>query len=115
MPRNCGHSRKWKEPAVNRMLLGRIRRRANTSFLIVPAWSAPVSADFKVRLGKFVVWKNCFQIPVDSGIDRKVMKDLVRARLSELDWSPSSFWINTRQLMNVVDFHQTNSTTVCLP
>jgi hypothetical protein len=32
-----------------------------------------------VRLGKFVVWKNCFQIPVDWKIDRKLVKDLVRA------------------------------------
>ena len=35
MPKNCGHSMKWKEPAVNRMLLVMIKRRANTSFLIV--------------------------------------------------------------------------------
>ena len=48
-------------------------------------WSARVIEDFKVRLGKFVVWKNCFQIPVDWKIDRKLVKDLVRARLSELD------------------------------
>ena len=41
--------------------------------------------DFKVRVGKFVVWKNCFQIPVDWKIDRKLVKDLVRARLAELD------------------------------
>ena len=32
MPKNCGHSVKWKEPAVNRMLLVMIRRPANTSF-----------------------------------------------------------------------------------
>ena len=48
-------------------------------------WSARVIEDFKVRLGKFVVWKNCFQIPVDWKIDRKLVKDLVRARLTELD------------------------------
>ena len=35
MLKNCGHSMKWKEPAVNRMLLGMIKRRANTFFMIV--------------------------------------------------------------------------------
>jgi uncharacterized protein len=48
-------------------------------------WSPRVIEDFKVRLGKFVVWKNCFQIPVDWEIDRELVKDLVRARLAELD------------------------------
>ena len=37
------------------------------------------------RNGKFVVFKNCFQIPVDWKIDRKLVKDLVHARLDELD------------------------------
>src|SRR5207245_547057 len=35
MLKNCGHSMKWKELAVNRMLLVMIRRRANTIFMIV--------------------------------------------------------------------------------
>ena len=41
--------------------------------------------EFKERLGKFVVFKNCFQIPVDWEIDRKLVMDLVAARLAELD------------------------------
>ncbi len=41
--------------------------------------------DFQVRLEKFVVMKNCFQISVDWEIDRELVKDLVRARLAELD------------------------------
>jgi hypothetical protein len=41
--------------------------------------------DFKARLEKFVVFMNCFQIPVDWKIDKKLVKDLVRARLAELD------------------------------
>src|ERR1700730_7159952 len=47
--------------------------------------SSRVIEDFKVRLGKFVLFKNCFQIPVDWEIDRELVKDLVRARLAELD------------------------------
>ena len=35
MPKNCGRSMKWKELAVNRMLLVMIKRRANIFFLIV--------------------------------------------------------------------------------
>jgi hypothetical protein len=48
-------------------------------------WSPRVIEDFKERLGKFIVFKNCFQIPVDWEIDRELVKDLVRARLAELD------------------------------
>ena len=59
-------------------------------------WSARVIEDFKVRLGKFVVFKNCFQIPVDWKIDRELVKDLVRARLAELD--PLEFFGSTLAL-----------------
>jgi hypothetical protein len=38
-----------------------------------------------VRLGKYVLFKNCFQIPVDWEIDKHLVEDLVRARLDELD------------------------------
>jgi len=58
---------------------------AYKSHLTFSPWSPRVIEDFKARLGKFVVWKNCFQIPVDWKIDRKLVKDLVRARLAELD------------------------------
>jgi len=40
---------------------------------------------FKVRLKRFVLFKNCFQIPVDWEIDRELVEDLVRTRLAELD------------------------------
>jgi hypothetical protein len=33
--KDCGHSMKWKELAVNRMLLLTTKRRANTFFMIV--------------------------------------------------------------------------------
>ncbi len=48
-------------------------------------FSSRVIEDSKIKLGKFVVLKNCFQIPVDWKLDRKLLKDLVRARLAELD------------------------------
>jgi len=52
--------------------------------LALSPWSPRVIADFKVRLGKFVVKTNLFQIPVDWEVDREMVKDLVRARLAEL-------------------------------
>jgi uncharacterized protein YdhG (YjbR/CyaY superfamily) len=61
-------------------------------------WSPRVIADFKVRLGKFVVWKNCFQIPVDWKIDRKLVKDLVLARLDELAITPPTKHAAARSL-----------------
>jgi len=54
-------------------------------------WNPRVIEDFKTRLGKFVVNTNSFQIPVDWKIDKKLVKDLVQARLAELDSSRSSF------------------------
>jgi uncharacterized protein len=58
---------------------------AYKNHLTFSPWSSRVIEDFKVRLGKFVVWKNCFQIPVDWEIDREFVKDLVRSRLAELE------------------------------
>jgi uncharacterized protein len=49
-------------------------------------WSAGVIEDFRSRLEQqFVVRKNLFQVPVDWEIDGELLKDLVRARLAELD------------------------------
>jgi uncharacterized protein YdhG (YjbR/CyaY superfamily) len=74
----------WNVPTIHRKgkYVAGICAYKNLTF---SAWSPRVINDFKVRLGKFVVWKNCFQIPVDWEIDRKLVKDLVRARLAELD------------------------------
>ncbi len=48
-------------------------------------WSPRVISAFKARLRTFVVFKNCFQVPVDWEVDRELVQDLVRARLVELD------------------------------
>jgi uncharacterized protein YdhG (YjbR/CyaY superfamily) len=58
---------------------------AYKSHLTFSPWSPRILEDFKERLEMFVSFKNCFQIPVDWKIDRKLVKDLVRARLAELD------------------------------
>ncbi len=75
----------WNVPTIHRNGKYVVGICAYKHHLTFSPWSPRVIEDFKVRLGKFVVFKNCFQIPVDWKIDRKLVKDLVRARLAELD------------------------------
>ena len=81
----------WNVPTIHRKGKYVAGICAYKHHLTFAPWSPRVIEDFKGpsrtggRLGKFVVWKNCFQIPVDWKIDRKLVKDLVRARLAELD------------------------------
>ena len=75
----------WNVPTIHRNGKYVIGVCAYKHHLTFSPWSPRVIEDFKVRLGKFVVWKNCFQIPVDWEIDRELVKDLVQARLAELD------------------------------
>lgn len=58
---------------------------AYKNHLTFSPWSPRVLENFKGRLEKFVLKKNCFQLPVDWEIDEALVKDLVRARLAELD------------------------------
>jgi uncharacterized protein len=55
--------------------------------LALAPWSTRVIKNFQTRLEQqnYVVRKNLFQIPVDWEIDAKLLGDLVRARLAELD------------------------------
>jgi uncharacterized protein len=53
--------------------------------LALAPWSSRVIEDFEGRLEKYVVRKNLFQIPIDWEIDTELLKDLVNARLAELD------------------------------
>ncbi len=75
----------WNVPTIHRNGKYVVGVCAYKNHLTFSPWSARVIADFTLRLGKFVVFKNCFQIPVDWKIDRKLVKDLVLARLAELD------------------------------
>jgi len=75
----------WNVPTIHRNGKYVVGICAYKHHLTFSAWSPRVIQDFKMRLEKFVVMKNCFQIPVDWKIDRELVKDLVRARLAELD------------------------------
>lgn len=80
----------WNVPTIHRKGKYVAGVCAYKRHLTFSAWSPRIIEDFKERLEKFVVMKNCFQIPVDWEIDVELVKDLVRARLAELDSFPSS-------------------------
>lgn len=49
-------------------------------------WSEQVLADFEPRLKpEFTVLKTTFQVPDDWNVDRDLLRDLVSARIAELD------------------------------
>jgi uncharacterized protein len=75
----------WNVPTIHRNGKYVVGLAAYKNHLTFSPWSPRVIEDFKAKLGKFVVKANCFQIPVDWKIDKKLVKDLVRARLAELD------------------------------
>ena len=75
----------WNVPTIHRNGKYVAGICAYKHHLTFAPWSPLVIAAFKPRLRKFVVFKNCFQIPVDWRVDRALVKDLVRARLAEVD------------------------------
>lgn len=75
----------WNVPTIHRKGKYVAGICAYKNHLTFSPWSPRVMEHFRARLGKFVVFKTCFQIPVDWEVDRKLVKDLVRARLAELD------------------------------
>lgn len=75
----------WNVPTIHRDGKYIVGLAAYTKHLTVSAWSPKIIEDFKERLGKYKVFKNCFQIPVDWAIDKPLVKALVKARLAELD------------------------------
>ena len=75
----------WNVPTIHRNGKYVAGIAAYKNHLTFAPWSHRVIADFQGRLKKFIVFRGCFQIPVDWEIDEKLLKDLVLARLDELD------------------------------
>ena len=75
----------WNVPTIHRKGKYVVGLAAYKKHLTFSPWSIFIIEDFKPRLEKFVVKKNCFQIPVYWATDVELVKDLVRARLAELD------------------------------
>ena len=75
----------WNVPTIHRQGKYVFGLAAYKQHLTLAPWSPRVMKAFKARLKEYVVFTNCFQIPVDWEVDRELVKDLVRARLAELD------------------------------
>lgn len=75
----------WNVPTLHRSGKYVVGVCAYKNHLTFSPWSPRIIEDFKPRLRGYVVFKNCFQIPVDWAVDNELVTDLVRARLAELD------------------------------
>ena len=76
----------WNVPTIHRDGKYVAGICAYKNHLTFSPWSPQIIADFKEKLEKkFEVKQNCFQLPVDWKLDRKLIKELVKARLAELD------------------------------
>lgn len=75
----------WNVPQIHRKGKYIIGFAAFQHHLTIAPWSYHVMENLKARLEKYIVSKGSFQIPVDWEIDEELVKDLVRARLAELD------------------------------
>ncbi len=53
--------------------------------LLLTPWSSRVIEIFKGRLDNFVVFKNSFRVPIDWDLDEDLIKEMVKARLDELE------------------------------
>lgn len=77
----------WNVPQIHRNGENVFGVSALKRHLSLAPWSEAVIDRFRVRLeGEgYVVRRNLFQVPDDWPVDEKLIKDLVRARLAELD------------------------------
>ena len=74
----------WNTPMVHlqgRYVVGLAALKNHLSF---SPWSTAVLERFAPRLSGYVTKKNLFQIPVDWQIDAALVRDLVSARLAEI-------------------------------
>lgn len=77
----------WNVPMIHRRGKYVAGIDAFKNHLTFAPWSPQIMDDFKAkgRLAGHKVFKNCFHLPVDWKIDEALIKDMVRARLAELD------------------------------
>ncbi len=75
----------WNVPQIHRDGKYVVGLAAYKNHLTFSPWSVRVMDNFRDSLAGYVVFKNCFQVPVDWQIDRVLLSDLVRARLAELE------------------------------
>lgn len=79
----------WNVPTIHRQGKYVLGFSAFTNHLSLNPFSSQVLVDLKPRLEKYVVKKHLFHVPVDWELDKQLLKDIVRARLAELDKLPT--------------------------
>ena len=74
----------WNLPMIHKQGKYVVGLAAYKNHLSFSPWSAAVIESFATRLSDYVTTKNMFQIPVDWQIDVSLVRDLVSARLAEV-------------------------------
>ena len=75
----------WNVPTIHRSGKYVAGMAAYKRHLTFSPWSPRIIAGFKARLASYKVFKGTFQLPVDWTLDERLIRDLIRARLAELD------------------------------
>jgi uncharacterized protein YdhG (YjbR/CyaY superfamily) len=75
----------WNVPQIHRGDKYVFGFNAFKDHLALAPWSTAVLGQFKERLTGYVVKTNLFIVPVDWEVDRELIRDMVQARLAELD------------------------------
>jgi uncharacterized protein len=75
----------WNVPQIHRGDKYVFGFNAFKDHLALAPWSTAVLGQFKERLAGYVVKVNTFMVPVDWEIDKDLIRDMVRARLAELN------------------------------
>ena len=74
----------WNLPMIHKHGKYIVGLAAYKNHLSFSPWSAAVIESFATRLSDYVTTKNMFQVPVDWQIDASLVRDLVSARLAEV-------------------------------
>ncbi len=75
----------WNVPQIHRDGKYVFGVSAAKSHLSLSPWSTAVMTDFAARLDGYVTTPNLFHVPVDWDVDEDLVRDLIRAKLAELD------------------------------
>ena len=74
----------WNLPMIHKQGKYIVGLAAYKNHLSFSPWSAAVIESFATRLSDYVTTKNMFQVPVDWQVDASLVRDLVSARLAEV-------------------------------
>jgi uncharacterized protein YdhG (YjbR/CyaY superfamily) len=75
----------WNVPQVHRGKDYVFGMSAAKNHLTLAPWGTGALDSFRPRLASYVVNKGTFQVPVDWNVDAELLRDMVAARLVELD------------------------------